>query len=165
MIHDHVGTLNERVHQSLELAARQALTIEDAADTVGDGDLEHVFGQVDRDGRGIHDIPPGYPADDCQRSRAMMPENREESMPSVFTNRGSGFQGVPPQSPSGWDYSPRRLFATILNGGKENVDTCSARRPRLAQRLPANQRAPEREKRLVDVGPLVVLHAQAATTG
>ena len=34
--------------------------------------------------------------------------------------------------------------------------------PRLAQRLPANQRAPEREERLVDVGPLVVADAQAA---
>jgi hypothetical protein len=34
--------------------------------------------------------------------------------------------------------------------------------PRLAKRLPANQRAPEREKRLVDVGPLVVTDAQAA---
>jgi hypothetical protein len=29
------------------------------------------------------DSPPGYPADVCQRPRAMMPENREESMPSV----------------------------------------------------------------------------------
>src|SRR5262245_2749368 len=28
--------------------------------------------------------PPGYPADVCQRPRAMMLENREESMPSVF---------------------------------------------------------------------------------
>ena len=34
--------------------------------------------------------------------------------------------------------------------------------PRLAQRLPANQRAPEREERLVDVGPLVIPHAQTA---
>ena len=33
---------------------------------------------------------------------------------------------------------------------------------RLAQRLPADQRAPEREERLVDVGPLVVADAQAA---
>jgi hypothetical protein len=33
--------------------------------------------------------------------------------------------------------------------------------PRLAQRLPTNQRAPEREERLVDVGPLVVTDAQA----
>jgi hypothetical protein len=33
---------------------------------------------------------------------------------------------------------------------------------RLAQRLPADQRAPEREKRLVDVGPLVVADAQAS---
>jgi hypothetical protein len=33
--------------------------------------------------------------------------------------------------------------------------------PRLAQRLPANQRAPEREERLVNVGPLVIPHSQA----
>ena len=34
--------------------------------------------------------------------------------------------------------------------------------PCLAQRLPANQRAPEREERLVNVGPLVVPDPQAA---
>jgi hypothetical protein len=34
--------------------------------------------------------------------------------------------------------------------------------PRLAQRLPANQRAPEREERFADVGPLVVTDAQAS---
>src|SRR4029450_2818524 len=34
--------------------------------------------------------------------------------------------------------------------------------PCLAQRLPANQGAPEREERLVDVGPLVVTDAQAS---
>ena len=40
----------------------------------------------------------------------------------------------------------------------------SARRPpqRLAQRLPADQRAPEREECLVDVGPLVIPHPKAA---
>jgi hypothetical protein len=38
------------------------------------------------------------------------------------------------------------------------VDTRSVGCPCLAQRLPANQRAP----RLVDVGPLVISHAQAA---
>ena len=36
-----------------------------------------------------------------------------------------------------------------------------ARPPRLAQRLPANQRATEREERFVDVGALVVTDAQA----
>ena len=34
--------------------------------------------------------------------------------------------------------------------------------PRPPQRLPANQRAPEREERLVNVGPLVIPHSQAA---
>src|SRR6478672_5639498 len=34
--------------------------------------------------------------------------------------------------------------------------------PRPAQGPPANQRAPEREERLVDVGPFVIPHAQAA---
>ena len=37
----------------------------------------------------------------------------------------------------------------------------SGRPPRLAQRLPANQRATEREERFVDVGALVVTDAQA----
>ena len=37
----------------------------------------------------------------------------------------------------------------------------SGRLPRLAQRLPANQRAPEREKGFVDVRALVVPYAQA----
>jgi len=36
------------------------------------------------------------------------------------------------------------------------------RYPRLAQRLPTNQRAPERDERLMDVGPLLIPHAQAA---
>jgi hypothetical protein len=72
--------------------------------------------------------------------------------------RRGGF-GVPPEFPTG-DYSPtRRLFAPILNRNPgENVDTRSVGCPCLAQRLPANQRAP----RLVDVGPLVISHAQAA---
>ena len=36
------------------------------------------------------------------------------------------------------------------------------RHPALSQELPADQRAPEREERLVDVRPLVIPHAQAA---
>src|ERR1022692_4267199 len=38
----------------------------------------------------------------------------------------------------------------------------STRHRRLSQRLPTNQRAPQREERLVDVGPLVIPHAQTA---
>jgi hypothetical protein len=38
----------------------------------------------------------------------------------------------------------------------------SIRHRHLSQRLPTNQRAPQREERLVDVGPLVILHAQTA---
>ena len=46
--------------------------------------------------------------------------------------------------------------------GAGEVGIRSGGPPRPAQRLPANQRAPEREERLVDVGPLVIPHAQAA---
>ena len=46
--------------------------------------------------------------------------------------------------------------------GAGEVDIRSGGPPRPAQRLPANQRAPEREERLVDVGPFVIPHAQAA---
>src|SRR5687767_11849017 len=38
--------------------------------------------------------PPGYPADECQRPRAMMPENREESMPSVLSGAATEIAGV-----------------------------------------------------------------------
>jgi hypothetical protein len=40
--------------------------------------------------------------------------------------------------------------------------TRSGRRPKLSQRLPTDQRAPEREKGLVDVRPFVVADAEAA---
>jgi hypothetical protein len=46
--------------------------------------------------------------------------------------------------------------------GAGEVGIRSGGPPRPAQRLPANQRAPQREERLVDVGPLVIPHAQAA---
>ena len=46
--------------------------------------------------------------------------------------------------------------------GAEEVGIRSGGPPRLAQRLPTNQRAPEREERCVDVGPLFVPQAQAA---
>ena len=52
-----------------------------------------------------------------------------------------------------------RLFGERAPGRLASV---SGGPPRLAQRLPANQRAPEREERLVDVGPPVVPDAQAA---
>ena len=42
------------------------------------------------------------------------------------------------------------------------MGTRSTRHRRLSQRLPTNQRAPQREERLVDVGPLVIPHAQTA---
>ena len=44
----------------------------------------------------------------------------------------------------------------------EGVGSRSGRYPCLAQRLPTNQRAREREERLVNVGPLLIPHAQAA---
>jgi hypothetical protein len=46
--------------------------------------------------------------------------------------------------------------------GSGEVGIRSGGPPRPAQRLAANQRAPEREERLLDVGPLVIPHAQAA---
>src|SRR6516164_6667180 len=87
-LHDHVGPLDEGVDEALELPTREALPIEDASGTVGDGHLEHVFRKIDGDGRRIHNISSSYHADVCQRPRAMLPENREESMPSVFTCAG-----------------------------------------------------------------------------
>ena len=45
---------------------------------------------------------------------------------------------------------------------EKRMGTRSTRHRRLSQRLPTNQRAPQREERLVDVGPLVIPHAQTA---
>lgn len=47
--------------------------------------------------------------------------------------------------------------------GAGTVGIRSGGSPRPAQRLPENQRASEREERLVDVGPLVIPHAPTAT--
>jgi hypothetical protein len=38
------------------LTSGEALTIEDAAGAIGDRDLEHVLGKIDRYDRGIHGI-------------------------------------------------------------------------------------------------------------
>ena len=46
----------ERLNESLELASREALTIHDPARPISDGDLEHVFGEIDGYGRRIHGI-------------------------------------------------------------------------------------------------------------
>ena len=73
----------------------------------------------------------------------------------VFTD----VQGLPPEGPKqphGRDY----VRSTAISPGKDG--TASGGPPRPAQRLPANQRAPEREERLVNVGPLVIPHSQAA---
>jgi hypothetical protein len=45
---------------------------------------------------------------------------------------------------------------------KREMGTRSTRHRSLSQRLPTNQGAPQREERLVDVGPLVIPHAQTA---
>src|SRR4029450_8658406 len=50
----------------------------------------------------------------------------------------------------------------LAMGAGEEVGIRSGGPPRSAQRLPANQRAPELEERLVDVGPLVIPHPQPA---
>ena len=47
-------SVDERVDESLELAAREALTIDDASGAIGERHLEHVFREIDRNGRGIH---------------------------------------------------------------------------------------------------------------
>lgn len=55
--HNHVRVLHQRVDESLELAAREALPIEDASGAIRDGHLEHVFRKIDGDSRRIHDSP------------------------------------------------------------------------------------------------------------
>src|ERR1700730_10953547 len=45
---------------------------------------------------------------------------------------------------------------------EKRMGTRSTRHRSLSQRLPTNQGAPQREERLVDVGPLVIPHAQTA---
>jgi hypothetical protein len=45
---------------------------------------------------------------------------------------------------------------------EKRMGTRSTRHRGLSQRLPTNQSAPQREERLVDVGPLVIPHAQTA---
>jgi hypothetical protein len=89
-LHDHVSVDGERVDESLELAARQPRTVDDTAGAIGHGDLEHVLGKIDRDGRRILKISSSLSADVCPRPRAMMPENREESMPAVATDSEGG---------------------------------------------------------------------------
>jgi hypothetical protein len=49
-----------------------------------------------------------------------------------------------------------------LAASKERVGTRSAHHPRLPQRLTTNDRAPQQEERLVDVGPLVIPDAETA---
>jgi hypothetical protein len=51
---------------------------------------------------------------------------------------------IPEEKTAIWPWTP------------ENERVRSGGPPRLAQRLPANQRAPEREERLVDIGPLTL---------
>src|SRR6266850_2767526 len=59
-----------------------------------------------------------------------------------------------------WMRFHRRTASWRRTPGKDGIR--SGGPPRLAQRLPANQRAPEREERFMDVGPLVVTDAQAS---
>src|SRR6266852_8508452 len=51
---------------------------------------------------------------------------------------------------------------TLTVTGKRGGDRPLSHGPGLSQELPADQRTAEGEKRLVDVGPLVVTHAEAA---
>src|SRR6476620_6318970 len=64
------------------------------------------------------------------------------------------------------DGAPNGADAITTNGdlamAAGEVGIRSGGPPRPAQGPPANQRAPEREERLVDVGPFVIPHAQAA---
>jgi hypothetical protein len=64
---------------------------------------------------------------------------------------------VPPTGPWGDADS-----SSEVSDDKEKGLARSTRHPALSQRPPANQRTAERQKRLVDVGPLVVADAQAA---
>jgi hypothetical protein len=52
--HDDVRARHQCVDESLELTSCEALTIENATGAIGDCDLEHVLGKIDRNGRGIN---------------------------------------------------------------------------------------------------------------
>jgi len=81
----------------------------------------------------------------------------------VFTNPRPATPGWPSGSLWLGLLATPRFFGPILNGSQGGRGRSpSASRQRLAQRLPANQAAPERKKRLVDVGPFVIPYAQAA---
>jgi hypothetical protein len=67
----------------------------------------------------------------------------------------------PPEAPSAAAWTRLPQETAIWRGRRRKRASASGGPPRLAQRLPANQRAPEREGRRVDVGPLVVADAQA----
>src|SRR5262249_25631623 len=72
-----------------------------------------------------------------------------------------GFSPLPASTPHPLRAVPARRSSDVAMGA-EAVDVRSGGLPRPPQRLPANQRAPEREERLVDVGPLVTPDAEAA---
>jgi hypothetical protein len=57
---------------------------------LGNGHLEYVLGEIDSYGRRIHDIVLLVMTLTSQRLRPIMPENREESMPSYIYVRVEG---------------------------------------------------------------------------
>jgi hypothetical protein len=68
-----------------------------------------------------------------------------------------------------WDptFSQRIIYEKSTEEGdpaatEKRMGRRSIRHRHLSQRLPTNQRASQREERLVDVGPLVIPHAQTA---
>src|SRR6476660_679627 len=77
----------------------------------------------------------------------------------VFTD----VQGPAPRRPPSSRMDASSAETSDLGDGRPGqMASASGGPPRPAQRLPANQRAPERKKRLMDVGSLVIAHAQAA---
>ena len=78
-----------------------------------------------------------------------------------FTNPASGVFGGR-ENGLGLLAAPSFLRPSLNGAPGRRGSRDQAESSGLAQRLPANQRAPEREERLVDVGPLVIPHAQAA---
>ena len=67
-------------------------------------------------------------------------------------------QRLPPEPPSSRMTRFRQKYIDLVDGRPGKMASASGGSPCLAQRLPTNQRAPERQERLVNVGPLVISH-------
>jgi hypothetical protein len=75
---------------------------------------------------------------------------------ATAANQRQNFRGAEVGA-SGQGHESRPIVATVPLNAKGNRSSCH---PLLSQRLPADQRTPKRQKRLVDVGPLLVADAE-----